>query len=693
VGPISPFSIALAIVFPAFGASAAGPPASSLGLVPRPERMALGEGAWAFGPASRVIAVTRGAEEEARKLADALSASFGRRIPVAAEPPGAGDIALAIDGSREDFGDEGYALRAGPGGVRIVALRPAGLFFGGVTLRQLLPAGAWRSAPAGGPAPTVPSVEILDRPRFFWRGLLLDPARHFIPKASLLAVIDAMAMHKLNRLQLHLTDDQGWRIEIRAFPRLAARSSWRDGTVLGHLGEKPQRISSTPHGGFYSQDDLREIVAYAAARHITVVPEIEMPGHARALLSAYPEFAVFPERARNLAVGKGWGISEDVLAPRPATVEACKRILDEVCEVFPSPWIHIGGDEAPRTQWKESDEIQGILRGLGLRSEDELQAWFTSVLSRHLAAKGRRLVGWDEILAGAKLGAQGGATALDPGAIVMSWRGEDGGRAAARAGHAAIMAPYAWTYLDYYQGPPAEEPVAIGGSVSLARAFSFEPVPSGLPEEAAGRILGAQTQVWGEYVSGLEAIGTMAFPRACALAETFWSPRDGKDLSDFLVRLERHEERLRAAGIPHHPLARRTSLSDRDGKILCEARDAVIHGAEADRRGDGSIAIKDPLVLLAWRIEVPAPGTYRVKVLGAPIAAGGGPWIEAVVAGGALRAAPAAPEGPADLGPASFDRSGSRLLFLRAGGTPGPEGLAAVKGVELVPETKAGSPR
>jgi hexosaminidase len=520
--------------------------------------------------------------------------------------------------------------------------------------------------------------------------LLLDPARHFIAKAELREIIDAMAMHKLNRLQLHLTDDQGWRLEIRAFPRLTSRSSWRDGTLLGHLSDEPHRFSTVPHGGFYSQEDLREIVAYAAARHIVVVPEIEMPGHAGAWLAAYPEFAVFPDKADLLHVRTQWGIHRNVLAPRRQTLEACRRVLDEVCEVFPSPWIHIGGDEAPRDQWRESAEMQELIRTLGLRGEDELQAWFTAQLSHYLAAKGRRLVGWDEILDGAELGGQAGKTGLATNAIAMSWRswlGDEGERAAARAGHDTIMAPADWTYLDHYQGPPNEEPLAIGESLSLAHVYAYDPAPGGLPEAVARHVLGAQAQVWGEYLASFEAISYMTFPRACALAEVCWSQPEAKDLAGFLQRLERHEARLDAIGIPHRPLARRTCLPDAAGQITASTREAMIHGTGIRREQDGSLSgWKDSETLIAWRLELPGAGTYRVRVLLKPPAANQASWLEAMIADRVLRADVGASTIQLELGEFRVSSAGSRLLFLRAGGTAGPEGFAVVRGVELTRE-------
>ncbi len=435
---------------------------------------------------------------------------------------------------------------------------------------------------------------------------------------------------------------------------------------------------------------MREIVAYAAARHIVIIPEIEMPGHARAWLSAYPEFAVFPERAADMELWQRWGVSKDLLAPRPATLEACRRILDEVCEIFPSPWIHTGGDESPRDQWNESAEIQGLIKSLDLKNADELQAWFTAQLSRYLAGKGRRLVGWDEILAGADLGGADGKTVLHPSAIVHSWRGEQGGLAAAKAGHDAIMSPYQWTYLDYYQGPRAEEPLGIGGSTSLARTYAYDPVPAALPKAASDRILGSQTQVWSEYLPGSEAVAYMAFPRACAMAEVFWSPREGKDLSDFLIRLETHEKRLQAAGIQYRPLARRTSWPQASGQVLAEPRDAVIHGTEITRREDGALAgWKNEETLIAWRVQLPSAGRYRLALLVDPSSPAGGS-VEAIIAGTVLPMKERLSD-RIGLGVFEVRDPGPHLLFIRA--IPGTVSFPVVKGVELEPEQQPTQPR
>lgn len=653
-------------------------------LIPAPSQLDLHEGYWTLDRETRFAAEGEAAIE-AGKLAEVLAQPLGWRLPIVPGSPRAGDVLFSLEAARADLGQEGYELQVAADRVHLIARNAAGLFYAGQTLRQLLPEAAWRRAPAEPDPWRVPCLRIVDQPRFSWRGLLLDPARHFIHKAALLSFIDALAMHKLNRLQLHLTDDQGWRLELRSFPRLTARAAWRDGTVIGHLSNEPLRDSQIPHGGFYSQADVREIVAYAAARHIVVVPEIEMPGHAGAWLAAYPEFAVFPERAAHLDVRRRWGISPDILAPRPATLEACRRILDEVCDLFPSPWIHIGGDEAPRDQWRQSQEMQEHIRALGLRNEDELQAWFTTQLSHHLAAKGRRLVGWDEILDGAALGGQTGQTALATNAIAMAWRGwlgQDNQRTAARAGHDTIMASTESTYLDHYQGPPAEEPLAIGGALSLAHVYAYDPAPSTLPDTVARHIVGAQGQVWGEYLAHSDAVGYMAFPRACALAEVCWSPSERKDLIDFLARLEAHEGRLRALGLPHRPLARRTSLPESSGRILCPAADAMIHGTEVVRQPDGALSRwSNPETVLSWRAHFAKAGLYRARLL---IQSGSGDAapFQLMVAG--QQRQPARPE-ELDFAVFDIEQPGPRLVFLRAVKPAPAEGYAVVQGLELTP--------
>jgi hexosaminidase len=338
---------------------------------------------------------------------------------------------------------------------------------------------------------------------------------------------------------VHFTDDQGWRIEIKKYPRLTEVGAWRDETLVGHMSQKPWKFDGQKHGGAYTQDDLREIVEYAAQRHITIVPEVEMPGHARAAIASYPHLGVFPEQQQKLRPWTRWGISEDILAPRPQTIAFCKDVLTEIMAIFPSRYIHIGGDEAVKTQWKASQEIQQMIRDQGLRDESELQAWFTKQINAFLTERGRRLVGWDEILEGG----------LAPGAVVMSWRGEKGGIAAAQSGHDVVMAPTSHTYLDYYQGPRESEPLAIGGNLPLETVYRYEPVPAALSPDQAKHVLGAQAQLWSEYIPDAKQLEYMAYPRACAICEVLWSPRQDRRLDSFLPRLRSHLQRLDAASV------------------------------------------------------------------------------------------------------------------------------------------------
>jgi hexosaminidase len=417
------------------------------------------------------------------------------------------------------------------------------LFYAVQTLRQLLPPAVYSLQPVTGVDWTVPCVEITDYPRFSWRGLLIDPARHFIPVDDVKRFIDLMALHKFNRLQIHLNDDQGWRIEIKKYPRLTEVGAWRHETLIGHASQQPARFDGIPHGGFYSQDDIRHLVRYAAERHVTLVPEISMPGHCQAAIAAYPELGVFPQQQRDLRLWTQWGISEHILAPRPQTVEFCQDVLTEVMGLFPSRYLHIGGDEAIKNQWRASAEMQELIRQHGLQNEEQLQAWFTQQLDTFLTRHGRRLVGWDEILEGG----------LAPGAVVMSWRGKQGGITAAQAGHDVIMAPTSHTYFDNYQGPPESEPLAIGGFLPLERVYQYEPVPAILTPEQAPRVLGAQAQLWGEYIKDAHHREYMAYPRASAMAEVVWSAEKDSYVA-FVRRLGTHLERLRAAAVNLRPL-------------------------------------------------------------------------------------------------------------------------------------------
>jgi hexosaminidase len=435
-------------------------------------------------------------------------------------PVGSSAIELGVDPA---LAPEAYRLEVGTSRIRIVGGDAAGVFYGTQTLKQLLPIeGARRWV--------VPGVEIEDRPAFGWRGALLDVARHFMPKEFVLRYVDLLALHKLNVLHLHLTDDQGWRIEIKRYPKLTEVGAWRAATL----------DDGVPHGGFYTQDEIREIVDYAARRFVRVMPEIELPGHTRAAIASYPELG---NEGWPVGVGTAWGIETRVLNVEAATVEFFKHVFEEVFGLFPSRFVHVGGDECPKDEWRASTRVQHLMRERGLADVDELQSWFIRRFDTFFAEHGRRLVGWEEILEGG----------LAPGATVMSWRGEEGGVAAAEAGHDVVMTPRWFTYFDYRQSDDDTEPPARPFLLPLETVYAYVPLPAGLSAAAARRVLGSQFAVWTEYIPTPRDVEYMAFPRACAFAEVVWS-EDRQPYEAFLARLRSHLRRLSALGVAYRPL-------------------------------------------------------------------------------------------------------------------------------------------
>jgi hexosaminidase len=483
------------------------------------------------------IAVSDPNDRELRDLAAStarsLRADAGLALSVASDPAGttaAGTVALRLSADASP-GPEGYRLVVSPSGVTIDASAHAGLFYGVQTLRQLLPADA---SPRDA-ARTIPAVTIVDEPRFSYRGMHLDVGRHLFPVAFIKRYIDLMAMYKMNTFHWHLTEDQGWRIEIAKYPRLTEVGSCRRETIL-EKNFDPYVGDGTPYCGYYTQDEIREIVAYAAERYVTVMPEIEMPGHSVAALAAYPELACTDGP---FEVFTRWGVTEDIYCPKEETFGFLEDVLTEVMALFPSRYIHIGGDEAPKARWKESDVAQAVIRREGLADESALQSYFVRRIERFLSAHGRQLVGWDEILEGG----------LAPEATVMSWRGMEGGIEAARQGHDVIMTPGSHVYFDYYQGDPAFEPLAIGGFSPIDRVYAFEPVPEELTPEEARHVLGAQGNVWTEYMATSDYVEYMVFPRLLALSEVVWSPKDTRNWDGFAARLPAQFRRLDRYGV------------------------------------------------------------------------------------------------------------------------------------------------
>jgi len=449
---------------------------------------------------------------------------------------------------------EGYRLLITPDEAKVTAAGPAGAFYAAQTIRQLLPDDAYRAAPATTVPWSLPCADIQDAPELSWRGAHLDVSRHFFPKPTVLRFIDALAAHKLNTLHLHLTDDQGWRIESPSHPALHQVGSHRPQTLIGHARAEPLTYDGTPHGGFYTLADLAEITAYAKQRMVRVIPEVEVPGHASALLAALPELA--PSAGTRYEVRTGWGIMPEIIAPLPGSVDFLREIFGELLGAVPSDFVHIGGDECVLDHWRDSPRVEAYRRELGLPSHEALHAHFLRQVADMLAESfGARAVVWDEGFASTSTGEQ-----LRGDTVVMAWRGGDIARRAALAGHDVVATPVIPTYFDYAQSDDEAEPLAIGGPVTIEQVAGLSPVPQDWPGEAAHHLIGTQFQLWSEYIPDARALDYVAFPRACALAEVAWrgAPAPwataGPDGVPLAGRLDAHLGRLRAAGVEYRPL-------------------------------------------------------------------------------------------------------------------------------------------
>jgi len=509
----------------------------SLSIIPFPNHVKVGDGI--FSLTERTVIMHDGnCEPIARQLQKRLRPATGMDFTLIESQHLATEcISLDIDPS---LPPSGYQINVISSGISLRGGDHAGLFHATQTLLQLLPTAIFRTQLVDGVAWEVAGVEITDQPRFGWRGMLLDVSRHYFGRDSILKLIDALALHRLNVLHLHLTDDQGWRIQIHRYPRLTEVGSWRACSAIGSsdqlLPGQETQYDEVPHDGYLSQDDLREIVAYAAERFISVIPEIDMPGHSQAAIAAYPHLG---NTGDQLPVWTNWGVNPHVLNVEESTLEFYRNVLDEVLAIFPSEFIHIGGDECPKDEWRASPAVQARIRELGLVDEDELQSWFIGTFADFLAERGRRLVGWDEILEGG----------LPSGATVMSWRGVEGGVAAAEAGHDVIMTPDSETYLYHRQtDDPSSEPRGAEPPLYLQTAYDFDPMPTGLSTEAQKHVLGAQCQMWTEHVTSEREMHQMAFPRMSAFAEAVWR-HEKRPFDDFESRLDLHFDRLHVLGI------------------------------------------------------------------------------------------------------------------------------------------------
>ncbi|HWA00197.1 MAG TPA: family 20 glycosylhydrolase [Caulobacterales bacterium] len=512
---------ALFALFLVAGASVAH--ASSLALVPAPRSIETHVGAFTLSEDVSVYAAEgdAGAMAAAQRFVDLVRRTRHLRIAIRRGAPQDGAIVFARDATMAS--EEAYAIRVRPQGVVVSASGDAGLYYGATTLWQMatLQPGRGRS--------DIPAADVDDAPRFAWRGLMLDSARHFQSVDFIKHFIDAMATEKFNVLHWHLTDDQGWRLEIRKYPRLTQVGAYR--RPAGEAGKHQPR-----YGGFYTQAEVREIVAYAAAHHITVVPEIEMPGHATAAIVAYPQFGAALHPPTN--VGADWGIYPNLYNTDDATFAFLEDVLTEVMALFPSQYIHVGGDEAVKQQWLANPEIQARMRAAGVANEAALQGWFTARIGRFLAAHGRRLIGWDEILEGG----------VPPDATVMSWRGVEGAIAAARAGHDTVLSPWPLLYFDNRQSASPDEPPGRGRLLSVRDVYAFDPAPAQLSDAERAHVIGVQANLWSEHMRSEANVEGKAFPRAAAVAEAAWSP-PARDWNDFAPRLTAEIARYDALGI------------------------------------------------------------------------------------------------------------------------------------------------
>ena len=432
-------------------------------------------------------------------------------------------ITFKIDDSINN--DEGYELDVSKNDITIKSKYAKGAFYAVQSLLQLIP------LPSSANTFKIACINIKDEPQFKYRGMHLDVGRHFFSVDFIKKYIDLMARLKMNTFHWHLTEDQGWRIEIKKYPKLQEIAAYRNETLIGHYNDQPHQFDGKPYGGFYTQEQIKEVVAYAKTRQVTIIPEIEMPGHSQAAIAAYPELGC---TRKQVEVATKWGVFNEVYCPKESTFKFLEDVIDEVVALFPGKYIHIGGDEAPKTNWKNCAHCQKLIKKEGLKDEHGLQSYFIARMEKYINTKGKQIIGWDEILEGG----------LAPNATVMSWRGTSGAVQAAKEGHDVILTPGSHCYFDHYQSENENEPLAIGGFLPLEKVYHFNPIPEGLTDKEATYVLGAQGNVWTEYMETEKQVEYMAFPRAVALSEVLWSSPEHKNYSDFIYRLEHYQKQF-----------------------------------------------------------------------------------------------------------------------------------------------------
>ena len=520
--------------------------AQSINIIPQPAELKQPKimANFTITPATQIVLEGSGLENSVNFFNDYLKRFYNFKLKVVKKATSKNAITLNYE--KLDYALPGaYTLTIDGKGAYIAGDNENGAFYGIQTLIQLLP------VPTAGAASklAIPYVSIKDYPRFAYRGLMLDAGRHFFPVDFVKKYIDYIALHKMNYFHWHLTDDQGWRIEIKKYPKLTSIGGFRNGTIIGHYPGTAN--DNENYGGFYTQDQIKEVVKYAAARYITVIPELELPGHSSAAIAAYPQLSCFPDSATVVPKGmmsaggkaqqakgipkivqESWGVYKDVYCPSEYTFNFLQDVIDEILPLFPAKYLHIGGDECPKDSWKESAFCQNLIKEKGLKDEHGLQSYFIGRIEKYINSKGKSIIGWDEILEGG----------LAPNATVMSWRGEEGGIDAAKQNHDVIMTPGAYVYLDHSQ-TKKEDSVTIGGFLPLETVYKYEPIPAALNEEQGKHVLGAQGNLWTEYISNPRKVEYMLFPRVSALSEVLWSPKEKKDFTDFENRMQAQYKR------------------------------------------------------------------------------------------------------------------------------------------------------
>jgi len=554
--------------------------ASEIAIIPQVQKMTLGESSFKFNQGTALI--VENAEQEV--IASQLAAMFGKVAGWKPEitiggPEGSNQVYFKTD---SQLPDEAYSLEVKKSSIEIKAAKPAGFFYALQTLRQLLPAEIESSQKQDKIEWLVPVISISDNPSFKWRGFMLDVSRHFFTKVEVLRMIDNLSLHKINTFHLHLVDDNGWRIEIKKYPKLTEVGAWRVDREDKPWSSRPKQEAGekATYGGFYTQADIKEMVAYAQSKYITIIPEIEMPAHVTSALAAYPQYSC-TGGPFTVVSGGVWPITDIYCAGNDSTFQFVEDVLSEVIDLFPSKYIHVGGDEATKTEWEKCPKCQKRIKTEGLKNTGELQSYFIKRIEKFINSKDRVLLGWDEILEGG----------LPPKATVMSWRGTQGGIDAAKQGHDVVMTPGSPCYFDHYQGPMDQEPLAIGGYNPLNKVYDFNPIPKELDAEAAKHILGGQANLWTEYIPNFKQVEYMTFPRIAALAEALWSQKEVRNWEDFSRRIQSMMKRYDQMGINYSKSAYKVSAksqSNPEKKQLSVSLSSELSGLEIHYTIDGS---------------------------------------------------------------------------------------------------------